>query len=120
MYLIVFDQKSLDSQCQQRERERPGSQHLAELEEREKSCPQPEPRVATGEVGPSLSITQALASFIHSFIKISKMGVLLMARRAVLSPPGKKIYCPNLHFIAHNRIKMIDFPARLTASFHSY
>lgn len=43
-----------------------------------------------------------------------------MARHAVLSPQGKKIYCPNLHFIAHNRIKMIDFPARLTASFHSY
>lgn len=43
-----------------------------------------------------------------------------MVSHTVLSPQGEKIYRPNLHFIVNNRIKMIDFLARLTASFHGY
>lgn len=90
------------------------------LKEIEKPHPQPKPE--SGTPNPTREVGAVAVNYADRapLIIISRSGVTFMARPTVLSPQGEKIYCPNLHFIVHNRIKMMDSPARLTASFHSY
>lgn len=58
-----------------------------------------EPGDAPGRRESALSVARTRARL----IKISPTGVVLMARpTAMLSPPGKKIYGPNLHFTVHD------------------